>query len=368
MPKLFLTGVTGYIGGDALHALAAAHPDYDVTALVRNSSKGAQVAQQYPRIRLVYGDLDSVDLLEEEARQADIVGRREADLATVRLLDFAHADHTASATALVKGLAARDSSARPGFLIHTSGTGILLFDDIRTGTYGAAHAKVYDDLDGVAEVTGLPDDAPHRDVDKIVLAAAAQGVRTAIVCPPTIYGQGRGPGNQRSHQVPELARTTLQRGHGVQVNEGKTFWGNVHVHDLSALYVALVENAAVGGTRAEWPGKPDVWGPQGYYFCEAGEHVWGEVSRWVATAAYKQGLIASDEVRSIGPDEADACTPMGASLWGANSRGRARRAREVLKWQPQGAGLQEEIAATVAAEAKSLGVVPGHAQVAAGDA
>nr|POF05841.1 uncharacterized protein CFP56_53228 [Quercus suber] len=357
MTKLFLTGATGYIGGDALHAIATAHPDYEITALVRNSAKGAQVVQNYPSIRLVYGDLDDVELLAQEARRADVV------------CHFAHADHVASATALTKGLAARDQTegSGPGFLIHTSGTGILLFDDIRTGTYGEAHEKVYNDLAGVDEVTSLPDNAPHRNVDKIVLAAAAQGLRTAIVCPPTIYGQGRGPGNQRSHQVPELARTTLQRGHGVKVNAGKTFWCNVHVHDLSDLFLKLVENAAAGASLAEWPGKPDLWGEKGYFFCEAGEHVWGDVSQWVATAAYKQGLIQKDEVRSITKDEANECTPMGSALWGANSRSRALRAREALKWKPQRASLEEEIAATVEAEAKRSGVVPGHAKVAAGD-
>jgi hypothetical protein len=43
--------------------------------LVRNSDKGALVAADYPKIRLVYGDLDSADVLEEEASKADIVLR-----------------------------------------------------------------------------------------------------------------------------------------------------------------------------------------------------------------------------------------------------------------------------------------------------
>lgn len=69
------TGATGYIGGDALYAIATAHPEYEITALVRNSQKGALVAKQYPRIKLAYGDLDSDELIEEESRKADIVCR-----------------------------------------------------------------------------------------------------------------------------------------------------------------------------------------------------------------------------------------------------------------------------------------------------
>ena len=73
MTKIFATGVTGYIGGDALFVIAKAHPDYDVTCQVRNSDKGAQVAKHYPSFKLVYGDLDAVDVIEAESRKADIV-------------------------------------------------------------------------------------------------------------------------------------------------------------------------------------------------------------------------------------------------------------------------------------------------------
>ncbi len=69
------TGATGYIGGDTLYALFKAHPDWDYTCIVRNADKGAKVAAAYPKVRLVYGTLDSIDLLEEEAGKADIIYR-----------------------------------------------------------------------------------------------------------------------------------------------------------------------------------------------------------------------------------------------------------------------------------------------------
>ncbi|KAL8879153.1 MAG: hypothetical protein Q9198_003185, partial [Flavoplaca austrocitrina] len=166
---------------------------YDVAALVRDSDKGAQIASQYPAIRLVYGDLDSSDVLEEEAKKADIV------------LHCANADHVVAAEALIEGLAAH-ASDRPGYIIHTSGTGILLFADLERRTFGEASTKIYNDWDGVGEVTSIPDFAPHRNVDKIILASGSKNVKSAIVSPPTIYGKGRGPGNQRSHQLPELSR------------------------------------------------------------------------------------------------------------------------------------------------------------------
>ena len=59
--------------------IVQSHPDYEITCLVRNSDKGAKVAAQYSKIRLVYGDLDSSDLLVEEAEKADIICRMLVD-------------------------------------------------------------------------------------------------------------------------------------------------------------------------------------------------------------------------------------------------------------------------------------------------
>lgn len=70
------TGSTGYIGGDVLYALEKAHPEWEYTALVRNSDKGAPVAAAYPSIRLVYGTLDDAELLEAETASADIIVRK----------------------------------------------------------------------------------------------------------------------------------------------------------------------------------------------------------------------------------------------------------------------------------------------------
>ncbi|KAI9812718.1 MAG: hypothetical protein M1827_004474 [Pycnora praestabilis] len=347
--KLFVTGSTGYIGGDALYAIVDAHPEYEVTCLVRNADKGAQVASQYPRVKLVYGDLDSTDLLEREAKVADVV------------LHCAHADHYASAVALTTGLSAH-SSESPGFLIHTSGTGILMFGDVERKSYGEASTKIFDDWDNINEVTSIPDFASHRDVDKVVLGAGKEHektIKTAIVCPPTIYGTGRGPGNQRSHQVYEMARCTLERKEGFQVGAGETHWTNVHVHDLSDCYLKLVEEAAQGGGKA-------TWGMEGYYFTEHADHVWGDVSHLVAAAAHKQGLIPSDKVVSIGKEEADKLTRAGSLLWGANSRCKAIRAKKLLGWTPKSRSLQDEIPDIVAGEAKKLGLIQGHAVKAAG--
>ncbi|OCK84020.1 NAD dependent epimerase/dehydratase family protein [Lepidopterella palustris CBS 459.81] len=347
MVKILITGATGYIGGDALYALSAAYPSYSITALVRNSTKGATLASIYPSVRLVYGDLDSTDLLTTEASNADIV------------LHCAHADHPGAAAALVAGLAQR---AEGGFLIHTSGTGTLCVGDLDNGTFGIKSEKLFNDLDGIAEITSLPDHAPHRNVDTIVLAAGAEPsgkVRTAIVCPSTIYGPGRGPDNKRSIQVYEMAKAVLQRGKGFQVNDGQNIWTQIHIQDLSNAYVRLVEEAVKGGGSA-------TWGAEGYYFVENGDFKWADVATAIADYAAKQKLIRDATVEAVSREDAEKLFPYGSVLWGLNSRARGLRAKKVLGWKPVQKGLLESIPEIVDGEARSLGLTKGHAVQASG--
>ena len=52
-----------------------AHPDWHYSLLVRSKDKAAQVTSKYPNVRIVLGDLDSSDIIEEEVKNADIVLR-----------------------------------------------------------------------------------------------------------------------------------------------------------------------------------------------------------------------------------------------------------------------------------------------------
>lgn len=268
------------------------------------------------------------------------------------MLDFADCDHAPSAEAISKGLRAHTAD-RPGYWIHTSGTGILTFEDFRASTYGEYRAKEYNDWDGIGEVTSLPDDALHRIVDKIVLEAgksAPDRVKTAIICPPTIYGPGRGPGNTRSIQAYTLAKETLKRKKGIQVGPGKNIWHSVHVQDLSDLYLAVGESAVAGDGKA-------TWGDQGYYFAENGPFVWGDIERLVAEAASQKKLIPSPERDILNGEQADEVTPMGSYMWGTNSRGHAIRARKLFGWKPTRPSLSELVPDIVESEAKALDLI-----------
>lgn len=78
----------------------------------------------------------------------------------------------------------------------------------------------------------------------------------------------------------------------------------------------------------------------------------GEISKLVATAAAKKGLIPSDDVEVLGPEDANTLLPHGAVLFGTNARSEAVRGKELLGWAPTGESLLDEIPKAVEREAE----------------
>ncbi|OAA62065.1 NAD-dependent epimerase/dehydratase [Niveomyces insectorum RCEF 264] len=361
-PKIFLTGVTGYIGGDLFFVLYDAHPNYDYTLLVRNEARADTVRKAYPdakNIHFALGSLQDADVVSAAAAAADVV-----------IHTGNSADDEPSTKAIVDGLVKGHTSSNPGVYIHVTGTALLTWYDVHHKRFGQPprEDQVFDDWDGVARlVDTMPDDAPHRNVDKIVLAAARAhpaAVRTALVAPSTIYGRGRGPGNQFSIQVPAIAAYLLQQGFApIAAGSGETIWNNVHIHDVSRALVALVEAALAPATRDDTAPATAVFGPHAYYILENGTHLWSDVARALADTAAAQGFISSDTsvtVQSV--SLADLTKPGGMSeaglSLGTNSGGHAVRARKLLHWTPQEASLLESIPDTLATEATRLGIKP----------
>lgn len=211
--------------------------------------------------------------------------------------------------------------------------------------------KLYDDWDGVGEVTSLPDDAFHRNIDLIVLEAGkkhADVLKTAIVCPPTIYGTGRGPGSTRGRQVYEMAKFVLQQQSSPILGEGKARWFNVHVHDLSNVFLRLVDAAAAKNL------SPEIWGEKGYIFTENGEHYWSDLARTFGKEAVKLGFVSSADDKVIDEDTAKEHAGFEGVSWAFNSRAKAIRARKVLDWSPKEHSLEDEVPTILKAEHERL--------------
>ncbi|KXT09088.1 hypothetical protein AC579_5295 [Pseudocercospora musae] len=342
-PKIFITGITGYIAGDAFYVLYKAHPDYEYSALLRTQEKADKVTSLYPNLRPVIGSLDDSSVLEEEASKADIV-LHAADAS----------DHEGAARAISKGLAKGHSKETPGFWLHTGGTGILTYFDSKDNRLGEEWTRSeFNDYSGVSELTNLPDEAFHRNVDKIVLETAethGDVVKTAIICPPTIYGKGRGPISGRGRQVYELTTLILRKAYAPVIGKGKAKWDNIHIHDLSSVYLLLVSAAVSRNLSSE------IWGQKGYFLTENGRHVWGDLSRFIAEKASEMGAIPPDfRVESLSKQEAWETADFQALSWGLNSMGKAERARKVLGWEPKECSLEEEVPRIIEGERELMG-------------
>lgn len=187
-------------------------------------------------------------------------------------------------------------------------------------------------------------------MDKVVLAtAASSAIKTAIVCPSLIYGEGRGPGNQRSMQAYELSRLILERGAGFVIGKEDYMWFNVHIYDLSRLYLSLLEAAVAGDSNASWSGE-------GYYLVENGEHRWNSLAQEITKEAHKQGFIKSAEARILEGEERDELKAIGVALWNVKSRAKAIRATKLLDWGPSERSLMDEVPDIVGSEAKRAGI------------
>lgn len=134
---------------------------------------------------------------------------------------------------------------------------------------GSGSDIIYNDLTGIESIKSLIKKYPSRVVDNYMFSVEEQNsiVKTALVVPPIIYGQSRGPVNQRSIQIPGLANATLKRQRGLQIGSGQSRWGNIHIADLSRIFLRLVEKAVEGDEDS------NVWGANGLYFTGVGELV-----------------------------------------------------------------------------------------------
>ncbi|KAK3110712.1 hypothetical protein LTR53_014720 [Teratosphaeriaceae sp. CCFEE 6253] len=243
--------------------------------------------------------------------------------------------------ALLAGLAQRTA---PAYLIHLSGTGIVA-DWHDTTYHGRLNPKIWSDVADITEMTSLPDTAFHRKVDRMILdAAAAHGgrLRTAIVCPPDIFGPGRGPGKVQSISMPMFVAEAKKVGATFYAGEGANARSWVHIEDLMQVYVRLVETAVDGGRGADW-------GEEAYYFTGSQEASQKEVAVKVGRFLKTHGVLATAEPKQLLLDEIALLSGghpwagLGTYLWAANSRTRADRAEKLFGFKPSAPGLWETL-------------------------
>jgi nucleoside-diphosphate-sugar epimerase len=297
---------------------------YDVTAIIRDAER-AEKLRSKTGVKVLVADLDSPNLA-EIASQFDVV------------LHTADADHVAGANALVAGLEKRASSNPGGkkpILIHTSGTGVLI--DANEDKGKVKSDKIYSDGD-LSTYHALPATNMHKNVDDIILAAGKTGkIDAVVVAPPSIWGKGEGEFNIISIQIPLLIKECIQAGHGMVFEQGINTWGIIHVADLSAAYLTILDAAVHGKLPADPNGR--------VFFVENGEYEQREATKAVCEALYAKGKIDSPEPRLVTKEtEKNYTGRLGkygiSRMTGSNSRSRAVLVRR-LGWEAKRGGNKE---------------------------
>ncbi|KAB0480023.1 Nucleoside-diphosphate-sugar epimerase [Pseudomonas reinekei] len=291
--NVFVTGAAGFIGGSIATGLIKA--GHSVTGLVRNAEQADELKTL--GITAVIGTLDDSALLADQARAADAV------------ISAASSDHRGAVEALLDAL--RGSNK---VFLHTSGSSI-----VGDASGGKSSEVIYFE-DNLPEPT--VDKAARVAIDNLILAAAKDGVNSAVICNTLIYGHSLGV-KRDSVQLPRLLKQARKSGVVRHVGTGQNIWSNVHIEDVVALYLlALSKN--VPGT---------------FYFVESGEASFSDM-----TTAMAQALdLGEPQDWPLKDAEAEWGYEMANYGLGSNSRVRGKHAREVLGWAPKRTSVVEWI-------------------------
>lgn len=287
--RVLVTGAVGYIGQAVSQRLQIG--GYAVSGLSR-SAAGLR-ALEARGIVPVQGELDDAVLLERLAGQFDVI------------VDTATADHAESTAAFLRGL---DGTGKT--YVRTSGTGV--YTDL---AHGAASDRVFteDTPHTPAEVV-----ATRYASDAAVQAAAERNIRTVVIRPSMIYGDGA------SEQLPLLIRRAIIANRSLYVGEGQNRWSNVYLPDLAEVYALALMKAPAGSV----------------YNIGSGEASMADIAGAVAT------LIGTGSAESCSAQEAfDAFGQRWVEVaLSSNSRVDSRKAREELGWNPLGPSLLDDLA------------------------
>ena len=222
--RVFLTGASGYIGTAVLDAFARA--GHEVTGLVRNSEKAAEVEAR-GGVPLV-GDLQHPGSYRQSAEEHDVIVHAG--------FDGSHPVETDRRTIETLIAAARAGGpSRPSVLIYTSGIWVL----------GATHRAVAEDAPAnPAEIVSF---RPAHE--QMVLSAAGDGLRAVVVRPGIVYGGSRGiVGDFFRHASDGVVRI---------IGPGENRWPTVYDRDLADLYLLLAERDDASGVFHATDGSED---------------------------------------------------------------------------------------------------------------
>ncbi|KAF5572637.1 NAD(P)-binding protein [Fusarium pseudocircinatum] len=317
---VFITGVTGFVGGTILSCLLKAHPNVCVKALIREEKSAKELQSVYPNLTPIIGELSSLSLLTSTAAEADFV-------------IHAGGDNVPAVCAMIDGLSSRvtDGSPMPRLISLTGPRSLIDFSNPITGNLNESRPPWSDILDGHA-ILNVPKDRIHAGADQAIIAhSAGKGVGTMLISPGQLWGRGKGHLKKESNSAFYYA-AVKSRGRAFVIGEGTATWSWVSIGDLGDAVVFLMDQAL-----SQRRGQVGI-NQDGYYFVSTGDLSMVERAKAVSE---RLGL---GEVESVSVDTAREIHSFGPIMWGCGERTRSDKLLE-LGWRPKQTewkGLMEE--------------------------
>lgn len=302
--KVLVIGATGYIGGSVAKTLV--DKGHEVMGMLRNPQQMEALSNM--GIRSILGSLEDKQVLRQAIQLSDAV------------INAADSDHREGVATIIEALRGTGKT-----FIHTSGSSIVSDDAL--GEYESE--KIYSDDTPFTPISIRKDRVHINQVVRV--AGITEGMRTMVIVPPMIYGDGLGLATH-SDQLPKLIRKSKEAQAGVYIGKGLNRVSNVHIQDLVNLYVLALEKGPSAAT----------------FYAKNGEESLFTLAQSISHALGYAGKTASWSA-------VDAIAEWGdwaRFALGSNSRVRATHARRLLGWQPQA----ESVLAWIAKSTQSSSV------------
>lgn len=232
----------------------------------------------------------------------------------------------------------------------------------------------------------------QHSIDRLIQYVSNDLLKTAIICPPDVYGQSRGISSRTSLMIPLYVERLLKGKEPFYLGRGENLRAVVHIDDVVDLFAMLLQEALDDGGIAQWgrevsfesfslrkahtllrvfsrPEQKSTFAHvltkyQGFYFAASDEVAWKDVAEAITQLGREQKWLPEDtqtvsysasQLRAVFPRSPD----LAFSLYGSNSRVSADRARLLLDWCPQGPDfwttLPRDVKDSVARYRKKLG-------------
>lgn len=145
-----------------------------------------------------------------------------------------------------------------------------------------------------------------------------------------------------SLQIPAYVRYAKRTGTAAYIGQGENVWGNVHIADVSRLYVAILDYALSNPAATTASAGSHGW--SNLIYSGIAQHTWKPVVELLGDQLYARGDIPNKGARSIAEGEGDPY------MFGGNSFLAVSSKTQAFGWAPREPAILEAVKLALASK------------------